>query len=196
MSGGPTIIVPRGGETVIAGMPGGPPMPPAPPPFVQPVDEEESPLNRFRKPRESMEFALPTINVIFLLMLYFLIAGTIVQNDELSVIPPVTTETPTDRLPRPLLVVHEDGRLQLDGTAVTADTLMAVAAEAVLRSPTQQLNVLAPAEMSAGPFLELINAFAASNIPVRVVMIEETALMTPTRRAAEAAEAAAQAATE
>jgi biopolymer transport protein ExbD len=192
MSSGPTIIVGRDTGTIIGGAYGGPPLPPAPPRMVQPVDEEESPLNRFQKPKESMEFALPTINVIFLLMLYFLIAGTIVQNDELSVLPPVTTETPTDRLPRPLLVVHDDGRLQLDGQLVANADLMTAAADAVTRSSTQQLNVLAPAEMASTPFLELINAFAASNIPVRVVMIEKSALMTPSRRAAEAAEAAAE----
>lgn len=191
MSSGPTIIVGRDTGSVIAGMPGGMPPVPPPPRVVQPVDEEESPLARFQKPRERMEFALPTINVIFLLMLYFLIAGTIVQNDELSVVPPITTETPTDRLPRPLLVIHDDGRMQLDGLEVPASELMTAAADAVVRSTSQQLNVLAPAEMASGPFLELINAFAASNIPVRVVMIEESALMTPSRRAAEAAAAVA-----
>ena len=189
----PTIIAGMPGQTVIAGGPPGagmpPPTPPMPPRRIE--EEEDSPLSRPAKPRERMEFALPTINVIFLLMLYFLIAGTIVQNDELSVTPPVTTEAPTDRLPRPLLVVNEAGGLLLNGEPLTREELMVAAAEAVMRSQEQTLNVLAPAAMAAGPFLELINAFAASNIPVRVVMIDKASLDTPSSRAAAAAAAEA-----
>lgn len=191
----PTIIAGMPGQTVIAGGPLGAGVPPPPPMSPRRMEEEEdSPLSRPAKPRERMEFALPTINVIFLLMLYFLIAGTIVQNDELSVTPPVTTEAPTDRLPRPLLVVNEAGGLLLDGMPLTREELMAAAAESVMHSQDQTLNVLAPAAMAAAPFLELINAFAASHIPVRVVMIDKASLDTPSSRAA--AEAAAEAAGE
>lgn len=179
MSDGPTIIAGIGNRdrTVIAGALGDRTVIAGRPPRRPPIVEEgDGPLSRPRPQRERMEFALPTINIIFLLMLYFVVAGTIVQNDELSVVPPVTSETPTDRLPRPLLVVNEAGGLLLDGRQVGRDDLLAAAADAVLRSQSQQLNVLAPAEMAAAPFLELINAFAASNIPVRVVMIDKSSL--------------------
>lgn len=170
-----TVIAGTGRErTVIAGPPGPPPA----------DDEDDGPLSRPPAPRERLEFALPTINVIFLLMLYFLIAGTIVQNDELSVVPPVTAETPTDRLPRPLLVVNGDGGFMLDGRPLSRQELVLAAAEVVARSQGQALNVLAPAEMAAGPFLEIINAFAASSIPVRIVMIDRSGLRTPSQAGA------------
>jgi len=124
--------------------------------------------------RERMEFALPTINVIFLLMLYFLIAGTIVQKDELSVLPPVTTESATDRLPRPLLVMTDAGTFTLDGIAIERSELVAAAAVAIADplAQTSQLNVLAPRDMVAGPFLDILAAFAAGGVPVRLVMVE------------------------
>ena len=126
------------------------------------------------KRRERMEFALPTINIIFLLMLYFLIAGTIVQKDELSVSPPVSTEVATDRLPRPLLVISETGTFTLDGIAVPRDELVPAAIAAITDplAETPQLNILAPREMAASPFLDILAALGAGGVPVRLVMVE------------------------
>lgn len=128
------------------------------------------------KKRERMEFALPTINVIFLLMLYFLVAGTIVQKDELSVAPPVTEEVATDRLPRPLLVISEAGTFTLDGAPLTREELVSAAAAAIADplAQTQHLNILAPAGMAASPFLDILAMFGAGNVPVRLVTIEAT----------------------
>lgn len=127
--------------------------------------------------RERMEFALPTINVIFLLMLYFLIAGTIVQKDELSVAPPVTTEDALDRLPRPLLVISDADTFTLDGDALPRADLVAAAAAAIASplAESPQLNVLAPADMAAIPFLELLELLGAGGIPVRLVTVEAEA---------------------
>jgi biopolymer transport protein ExbD len=129
------------------------------------------------KRRERMEFALPTINVIFLLMLYFLVAGTIVQKDELSVLPPLTSEAATDRLPRPLLVVTEVGTFTLDGVPIERGELVRAAATAIASplAQTPQLNVLAPRDMAAGPFLELLAEFGAGGVPVRLVTVEPEA---------------------
>jgi biopolymer transport protein ExbD len=126
------------------------------------------------KRRERMEFALPTINVIFLLMLYFLIAGTIVQKDELSVAPPITTEDALERLPRPLLVITDAETFTLDGALIAHADLVAAAATAIAGplAQTPQLNVLAPADMGAGPFLELLELLGAGGVPVRLVTVE------------------------
>jgi biopolymer transport protein ExbD len=135
--------------------------------------DEPSPLRQPRRRRERMEFALPTINVIFLLMLYFLIAGTIVQKDELTFAPPETARVATDRLPRPLLVVNADRSMTLDGIHVEIAGL-AVAAQAALADPraaSHQLNILAPADMQAAPFLEVLASLGASGVPVRVVTV-------------------------
>jgi biopolymer transport protein ExbD len=137
--------------------------------------ETESALSRPARRRERMEFALPTINVIFLLMLYFLIAGTLVQRDEMSVLPPETAEVATDRLPRPLLLISNDGAFILDGKAIPEAELVAAAATAVAdpRITSHQLNILAPAEMAAGPFLDILSEFGAAEVPVRIVTVEQ-----------------------
>lgn len=138
------------------------------------ADEPEPAPLRARRKRENLDFALPTINVIFLLMLYFLIAGTIVQKNELSVTPPETIKIPANRLPRPLLVIAETGQLMLDGQVVGPSDLIAASIETLTdpASPADHLNVLAPANMPAQPFLDILAAFSAANVPVRVVAVE------------------------
>jgi biopolymer transport protein ExbD len=138
-------------------------------------EAEENPLAYRPKVRERMEFALPTINVIFLLMLYFLVAGTIIQQNELSITPPETERVPTERLPRPLLLIDNSGVIFLDGVEVSRDDLVpaVVARVASITGAAAQLNILAPADMSATPFLQLLTALDAANVPLRVVTIPE-----------------------
>jgi biopolymer transport protein ExbD len=138
-------------------------------------EAEDNPLAYRPKVRERMEFALPTINIIFLLMLYFVVAGTIIQQNELSIAPPQTARVPTDRLPRPLLLIDNTGAMFLDGLEVDRASLVpaVVARVASISGTAVQLNILAPADMSAQPFLQLLTALDAANVPLRVVTVPE-----------------------
>jgi biopolymer transport protein ExbD len=170
---GATVIVSApgvGGGTVIAG---GNLPPPGPP-----EDEPPSLLAARPKRRERLEFALPTINVIFLLMLYFLLAGTLVQRNEMGVVPPETSQFPKDRLPRPLLLISEAGGYSIDGLVVDAGDLVG-AAKSALANPkalSTQLNILAPADMGAAQFLDVLSQFDAASVPVRVVTLDKKLL--------------------
>lgn len=137
------------------------------------AEEEENLVGWRPRRRERLEFALPTINIIFLLMLYFLVAGTIVQRDELSVLPPETTQVPTDRLPRPLLLISNSGEFVLDGVVLTRAELVPAVQTALSTAQGRPLNLLAPAGMAAGPFLEVLAGFAAASVPVKVVTVEK-----------------------
>lgn len=129
-------------------------------------------LVKFGRPRQRLDFALPTINVIFLLMLYFLVAGTLAERDELSVLPPTTTPLPAERLPRPLLLVTDDGRLVLDGIPVVPADIGDRAPVALEAARASELNLLVPAAMPAEPFLALLARLDAAGVPVRLVTVE------------------------
>lgn len=132
-----------------------------------------------RRPRQRMEFALPTINVIFLLMLYFLSAGTLAEQAELSVSPPQTVEVPDERLPRPLLVVNADQAMTLDGVVV-ADADVATASLAVIEATgADELNLLVPRNMAAAPFLALLARLDAAGVPLRLVTVERAEEVSP-----------------
>lgn len=132
-----------------------------------------------RRERPRMEFALPTINVIFLLMLYFLSAGTLAEQAELSVPPPQTVQVPSERLPRPLLVVGADSAMALDGTVVTDADVDAASLAAIEAAGAAELNLLVPRDMAAAPFLMLLARLDAAGIPVRLVTVERPAEASP-----------------
>lgn len=136
------------------------------------IEDRRSALAPFPKRRGRLEFALPTINVIFLLMLYFLVAGTLVQKQEMEVVPPNTDLFSLERLPRPLLIVTENS-LVLDGTPIDPSDLGSAAREALGRAdtPAPSVNILAPADMNAAPFLEALGTLGAADLPVRVVTL-------------------------
>lgn len=120
--------------------------------------------------RRRQEFALPMINVIFLLILYFLIVGTMVAKNELSFAPPVTLDVPDQRLPRPLLVLAPDGAMRLDG-ALLAPSAWLTAVQAVARPDDGFLNMLVPADYPASQLLARITALGRIAVPVRLVTI-------------------------
>lgn len=129
-------------------------------------------LPKTGRERPRMEFALPTINIVFLLMLYFLVAGTLAERDELSVAPPETTPYPSERLPRPLLLVTDDGRLLLDGRTIAEDEVAASGREALDATGVSELNLLVPSTMSAAPFLGILSELDSAGVPVRLVTVE------------------------
>lgn len=87
-------------------------------------------MNLETKPvSRTLDFSLTSVNIVFLLLLFFLTAGTLLQDAESEISAPRTEELPLGRLPRPLLSINQQGDLFLDGQATTLDTLLTIAAE-------------------------------------------------------------------
>ena len=121
-----------------------------------------------RKTRAELNFALPTINVALLLVLFFLVAGTIVEEQELGISPPEVSELPQTRLPRPLLAMTNEGQLLLDGAPIT-DAGLVEAAMAAAEAAEAPLNILVPPDSAAAPLLRRISRIGKAGIPVRLV---------------------------
>lgn len=141
---------------------------------MRPVSAAPFRLPAKTRRRENLDFALPTINVIFLLMLYFLVAGTLVQGDELAVAPPETSTIPADRLPRPLLVLDEAGGMTLDGVPVAAAELPEAARKLAASAAVagRPLNILAPRDQPARAMLDILVLLEAEHLPVRIVALD------------------------
>lgn len=81
------------------------------------------------RPRNDEERILPLINVVFLLLIFFMLAGRIAATDPFEVTPPSSTsETPAGSKDI-LVVMGADGRLALDGETVRREALQASVAE-------------------------------------------------------------------
>ncbi len=117
-------------------------------------------------------FSLATINIVFLLLLFFLVAGSIVQPGESGIDAPLSQRLPMEYLPRPLLVLDETGALHLDGKPVEPAGLLD-AARQELGDGGRYLNILAARDLPAQTLLDLVDLLSAGGIPARIVTVRE-----------------------
>jgi len=127
------------------------------------------------KARRKPDFSLATINIVFLLLLFFLSVGTIVDSQELGVEAPETSELPLDRLPRPLLLIKSDGQLSLDGGAVMDGTLVEVATNASegKGGTKNAINILAEANLPGRDLVAVIGRLSAAGLQVKLVTLRD-----------------------
>jgi biopolymer transport protein ExbD len=130
-------------------------------------------LSYIREPRRrpKPDFSLTIVNIVFLLLLFYLTAGTLVSQSEFEAAAPVTADLPLDRLPRPLLVVGTNG-LFIDGRAIGRKALAAAVDEA-MDAKAGFLNVLAEKDMPAGEFLDIVGEAGLADIPIRIVTLRD-----------------------
>lgn len=114
---------------------------------------------QFRRPPrkiDSDERILPLINVVFLLLIFFMLAGRLTESAPFQVTPPKSAEAPPPQVsmeePREVtLLLAADGRLSLDGTLVEQAALRAAMADRLAGNPglTVHLKADGAAEATA-----------------------------------------------
>ena len=124
---------------------------------------------RARSKRPRHDFSLTIVNVVFLLLLFYLATGSLIKQNELEAEVPFTRDLPLERLPRPLLLITETGALALDGVPVAPSELAHLARAAVEGSPF--LNILPERSMSGREFLRILAALEAERVPLRIVTL-------------------------
>jgi biopolymer transport protein ExbD len=128
-------------------------------------------------PRRHNDFTLAMINIVFLLLLFFLTTGSLINPEEKQSTIPFTRNLPLERLPRPLLLMESDGSLFLDGRAISRDDVAEAARaaiEATGRADTP-LSLLAQRDMAAAGFLSVAEALRAAGLGLQVVTLREPA---------------------
>lgn len=81
------------------------------------------------RPRAQMDVSLAIVNLVLLLIFFFLISGRMDAPTGHGVDVAHSQDLPLDQLPSPVLVVPDQGEWQLDGMAVSPE-LLAVALDA------------------------------------------------------------------
>ena len=122
---------------------------------------------RLAPPRQGnkMDSGLAIVNIVLLLIFFFLTTGSLSNSTTVTVSLPETTELPLDLLPKPLLTVSVDGEMTLDGVPIEQGSL----ADALLDDP--MLHVLADREANAGELLDLIASEELIAVQVRLVTV-------------------------
>jgi biopolymer transport protein ExbD len=124
------------------------------------------------KPASVREPTIALINVVFLMLVFFMIAGTLAapMDSDLTL---VQTDAPEGHPPPDTLVVHSDGRLSWRGKPV--DTAAAFMAAQPDGGQEQTLRILPDRALPAGVLVRLAAEMRAGGA-ARVLIVTERAL--------------------
>jgi len=110
-----------------------------------------------RKPRK--EAIVPMINVVFLLLIFFLMSSQLVPPDPFEVTPPVSTVEGQPEA-EPVLFINAEGRLSFD--ALEGES--AIAAIASRSADSDVIQVRADAELGAGTLARVLRDLSAAGL--------------------------------
>jgi len=117
--------------------------------------------------RKEADFSLAIVNIVLLLVFFFLITGSLVQNGEARVNLAETSNLPLERLPRPLLLIDAQGAMALDGVVMQADE---VAASLGATLP-EALYLLADHSLPADKLMALTTRPDLAGVSMRLVTL-------------------------
>jgi len=95
------------------------------------------------------ERILPLINIVFLLLIFFMLAGRLAATDPFRIEPPRSaSEAPPD-VQEHVVFVAADGRLAFDGEVMESAALKAAVSEAMQQEPPPRIRLKADAGTEA-----------------------------------------------
>ncbi|MCP5152074.1 MAG: biopolymer transporter ExbD [Chromatiales bacterium] len=112
-------------------------------------------------PRRDEEPVLALVNVVFLLLVFLVVAGSLTEDSPIVVQPPVSARAASPEAPRPRLRIDADGRIALDASVLALDELAAALAA---EPPTASLVVAADAGVEAGRVLAVMDVLRAAGV--------------------------------
>jgi hypothetical protein len=104
------------------------------------------------------------VNIVLLLILFFLATGKILNTSNVGVDLAETERLPVESLPKPLLVVRDAG-LELNGTPITAEAL------GTALSGETRLHVLIARDRPAADLLDLLSKPEFAGLELRLVTV-------------------------
>ncbi len=128
-----------------------------------------------RKRRIENDVGLAIVNIVFLLIFFFLTTGQMLSNAAQGIDIAETTDLPLDRLPKPILVVGPGGALELDGRPVDADLLGVAVRGTSDAPPITLLHVLIARDAPAGALLDVIARPELAPVALRLVTLRRGA---------------------
>ena len=117
-----------------------------------------------------LDVSLAIVNIVLLLIFFFLATGQLLNPPTQGVDLAETSELPLDQLPSPILIVHDDGRWELDGQPVAPDLLGTALADVSL---PVTLHILIAGAAPAGSLMAIVNRPELASAELRLVTLRQ-----------------------
>lgn len=118
------------------------------------------------RPRRRLIGLTPLIDVVFILLLFFMLASNLTRLHAVALDAPDSEVTGADSLPALLLRIQADGRLDLNGEPVEADTLHDRLRAQLERAPDLKVWVQPADAVPLQRTLQVFDQLAAAGVPV------------------------------
>ncbi len=114
-------------------------------------------LSQPQERRRGQDNILPLINIVFLLLIFFLMAGTLSKSPEISLKPPRTAEAEADKLPQRALYVTKEGIFLSQSLQISLSELEDRLLEMQRSLNGQPLYIIADKESNATHLIQIAN---------------------------------------
>ena len=116
----------------------------------------------------------PLINIVFLLLIFFMLAGALTRPDPFRLEPPATEHGQEADPPRRVVAIAADGRLAIDGQRVSEAELRRTLKQLSTAHPNARLRLKPDRQTTAERLLEVTAAAQAAGI-TDIVMLTRRA---------------------
>ncbi len=115
---------------------------------------------RIPRPRRTpiAESVLPMINIVFLLLIFFMLAGAISATDVFEITPPDSRSAQPARQTQALLLLDAQGRLALDSIPIDDRSLTHVLSARLAEAPDTVLHLKADGRVPAERVVAIMEA--------------------------------------
>lgn len=116
---------------------------------------------------QDVDNVLPLINIVFLLLIFFMLVGSLHGTDLFPVQPPATQSNDQARDEQPVVLVGAGGRLAVDGREVDELDLQLFVSDLMANAPDILIRVKADSRTEARrvvEVMELLNAVGVERI--------------------------------
>jgi len=116
------------------------------------------------RPRNDEERILPLINVVFLLLIFFMLAGRLAASDPFEIAPPRSASEGPAATQDLLVLVGADGRLALDGEILEEAALEAAVAERLAANDGARVRLKADGRAEATDVVAVMELLRAAGV--------------------------------
>ncbi|GBF25945.1 hypothetical protein MnTg02_00981 [bacterium MnTg02] len=116
---------------------------------------------------------IPMINIVFLLLTFFLVAGTFHAADTLAIDPPLMRTGGVLDANKTTLYLERDGALAFGGLPMTQTKLVATVRDWLAKDPDGELQIKADKAVQAGTILPLLQELKQAGLKnVRLIVVK------------------------
>lgn len=115
-------------------------------------------------PQDAEENVLPLINIVFLLLIFFLWAGTITSPDLFKVTPPVSNNEVPDTPSELVILINQDDKIAFKNSETTLNNLSAQVRDSQSRNKNQAYKIKADAAVETGQVISVMEVLRNAGI--------------------------------